>query len=266
MHRTLIDFGTLGIRSYGVMLAIAFWVGIELSARLARKKGLNENLIIDLGLVVLVAAIAGSRALFVLEHLSEFKGDWLGVVRVWEGGLTFYGGLIAATVAGITMLKAKGQPVLDVTDIVAPQIALGIAIARIGCFLNGCCFGKPSSLPWACQFPPDCQAGSVMYGTRIHPTQLYSTVANFLIFVLLTRIVKRTETHGEVFFTFLFVYGMWRFFIDYLRYYESGMYLRIGSLVVTWNQVVSMGLAAVGLVLLVTVTRGVKGGFGGESS
>ena len=253
MHRTIVDLGPLSIRSYGVMLVIAFWLGIELSARIAKRRGLDPTRILDLGLVVLVSSLVGSRLVYVVTHLAEYQQDKLGVFRVWEGGLTFYGGLAAGVITGMLYLKLKHMPVLRVSDIVAPQLALGIAIARIGCFLNGCCFGKPSGLPWACVFPPDCQAGWILAGRSVHPTQIYSFAANLVIFIVLRKLLKRDLAGGMVFFSFLVLYGVWRFAIDFLRYYESSMYS--GSLGITWNQIVSLAMAAAGVVLILRLVR-----------
>lgn len=250
MHRTLFDIGSVSIHLYGVMLAIAFWLGIELSTRLAKKRGLDGTSIIDLGIIVLVASVVGARLLYVITHAAEYQHDLVGVFRVWEGGLTFYGGFAAGVIAGVGFLKRQGLPILGVTDIVAPQIALGISLARIGCFLNGCCFGIESDLPWACTFPQDSQAGWVMAGAAVHPTQLYSAIANFIIFVILLKLLKRGFGRGIVFFTFLVMYGVWRFAIDYLRYYEDNVRLRIASASVTWYQVASAGVAVVGVILL----------------
>jgi len=250
MFRTILDFGAVGIRSYGVMLAIAFWVGIEISARIARKRGYNHLLIVDLGLVILLSSVIGSRLLYVVTHLNDFRGDPWGVFKVWEGGLTFYGGLVVAVVLGILFLKRRKQPVAEITDILAPQIALGIAIARIGCFLNGCCFGKESTLPWACVFPPDCLAGSVMHGLHIHPVQIYAVIANVMIAVILWSFLRRRLPAGSVFASLLILYGAWRFVIDFWRYYEPDLMLSWGSLQFSSNQVVSIILIVVGIGLL----------------
>jgi phosphatidylglycerol:prolipoprotein diacylglycerol transferase len=255
MHRTLVELGPLAIRSYGVMLAIAFWVGIELSMRLARKRGLDSTSILDLGIVVLISSVVGSRLLYVVTHLSEYQHDPTGVFKVWEGGLTFYGGLVAAVIFGIAHLRRSGAPVLVATDVVAPQIALGIAIARIGCFLNGCCFGRETDLPWACEFPPDSQAGWVLAGKSLHPTQIYSSIANFVIFLILWRLLHRNLRAGTVFYSFLVIYGVWRLVIDFFRYYEPSMYGNLGGAAVTWNQALSVGLIGIGTALLLRLRR-----------
>jgi phosphatidylglycerol:prolipoprotein diacylglycerol transferase len=141
--------------------------------------------------------------------------------------------------------------VLEITDIVAPQIALGIALARVGCFLNGCCFGKESDLPWACTFPPDSQAGwGPMAGKAIHPTQIYSAIANLVIFLFLRNLLKRGLRAGTVFSVFLITYGGWRFVIDYLRYYEPNMFVISPDTGITYNQVASAVIILVGAVLL----------------
>jgi phosphatidylglycerol:prolipoprotein diacylglycerol transferase len=253
MHRTIVEFGELGVRSYGVMLVVAFWLGIELTSRLARRRGIDPARILDLGLVVLVASLAGSRLLYVVTHMGEYRGDWIGIFRIWEGGLTFYGGLVAGVTLGMIYLKGKGVPVLKTSDLVAPHLALGIAIARVGCFLNGCCFGKESDLPWAVVFPPDCQAGWMLPGKHLHPTQIYSALANLVIFVVLRRALSRKLADGVVFCAFMVLYGSWRFGIDYLRYYESGMYLGLVS--ITWNQVFSLAMIAIGLGLGLRLAR-----------
>jgi phosphatidylglycerol:prolipoprotein diacylglycerol transferase len=257
MHRTLFDVGPFSIHMYGVMLAFAFWLGIELSIRLARKRGIDPVAIMDLGIIILVSSVIGARLLYVITHWAEFRHDLLGIFRVWEGGLTFYGGLAAGVAFGIGYLKRQGLRVLEVTDIIAPQIALGIALARVGCFLNGCCFGKESGLPWACTFPADSQAGwGAMAGKAIHPTQLYSAIANLVIFLFLRRLLGRRLAAGAVFFTFLIVYGVWRFGVDYLRYYEPNMFVMSPDSGITWNQVVSIAIILTGIILLARSRRG----------
>jgi phosphatidylglycerol:prolipoprotein diacylglycerol transferase len=257
MHRTIVELGPLAIRSYGLMLVIAFWLGIELSARVARQRGLDPGRILDMGLVVLVASLVGSRLLYVVSHLSEYQYDRIAVFKIWEGGLTFYGGLIAGVGCGVAYLRWKRLPVLEITDIAAPYIALGIAIARVGCFLNGCCFGKATGLPWGCVFPPDTQAGwverSMLAGQAVQPTQIYESLACAGMFLFLRKISKGDRAKGTVFFSLLVLYGAWRFGIDFLRYYEPGM--MIAQVNITWNQVVSLVMIASGLVLLLRSAR-----------
>jgi phosphatidylglycerol:prolipoprotein diacylglycerol transferase len=255
MYRTLFGVGPFRVHLYGVMLAIAFWLGIELSMRLARKRGLDPVRIMDLGIVVLITSVIGSRLFYVATHWGEYEHDLMGTLRVWEGGLSFYGGLAAGVVFGIGYLMRRGLEVPKITDIVAPQLALGIAIARVGCFLNGCCFGTESGLPWACTFPSDSLAGWTMAGKSIHPAQLYAAGANFLIFLFLRRLLGSGLRDGVVFYSFLVAYGTWRFIADFLRYHEAHMYLPIADQTITWTQIVSIAVIAVGAVLILRARR-----------
>ncbi|MGQ9603736.1 MAG: prolipoprotein diacylglyceryl transferase [bacterium] len=247
MHKTLFEIGWFSIRSYGVMLALAFWAAIELSLREAKRRGVDPSFIVDLGLIILVSAVVGARLLFVAGHIGDFSDDWVGVFRVWEGGLSFYGGFACGTLFGILFIRKRGHSVARITDIIAPQIALGIGIARIGCFLNGCCFGKECHLPWAVTFPAESQAGWVMDGKPIHPTQVYSAIANLLIFLFLRKLSHKRIQEGIIFSVFLITYGIWRFSVDFLRYYEPQMLLGfIGG--ITWTQIVSLAMIAIGVV------------------
>jgi len=253
MHRTLFDVGPFSIHLYGVMLAIAFWLGIELSSRLAKRRGIDPTNIIDLGIVVLISSVAGSRLLFVATHLADYSNDPLGVFRIWEGGLSFYGGLGAGVFFGIFYIRRKRLPLGETVDIITPQIALGISLARIGCFLNGCCFGKQCSLPWAVHFPPDSQAGWTMGQVGIHPTQLYAVGANFALFVFLRHLLRKNLPSGSVFYAFLILYGIWRFAVDFLRYYEPNMYVTALGGSITWTQLASLAIVVVGIVKLLKV-------------
>ncbi len=255
MHRTLFDIGPFSIHLYGVMLAIAFWLGIELSARLARERGIDPTHIIDLGIVILISSVVGARLLFVFTHLSDYENDFLGVFKIWEGGLSFYGGLAAGIVFGIGFIVKRDLPVGKVTDIIAPQIALGISIARIGCFLNGCCFGKECNLPWGLTFPPDSQAGWTMGHVKIHPTQLYAVVANFAIFLFLRHLLRKNSASGSVFYSLLILYGLWRLSVDFVRYHEPNMYVGALGNGITWTQLISLVIVIIGIVKLLRLRK-----------
>src|SRR5262245_3692263 len=154
------------------MLAVAFLVGTWLALKGARRLGLDEDHVVTVILVVLVASVLGARALYVMEHIAEFRRQWGGVIAIWQGGLTLYGGVVAGTAAGLIAARRFKLPMWTVADALTPSFALGTVFGRIGCFLNGCCYGKPTHLPWGVVFPPDSFAGLEFGTTPVHPSQL----------------------------------------------------------------------------------------------
>lgn len=147
------------IHTYGLMLAIAFLVGIWWVSREGKKQNLEPDKVMDLGLWVLVAAVVGSRIAYVLPHWNEFQARPWTVIAVWEGGLTFYGGVLLAVPVGFFYMWRNHLPIWRTADLVAPAFAIGIFFGRIGCLLNGCCFGLPTKLPWGITYPVDCPGG-----------------------------------------------------------------------------------------------------------
>jgi len=248
MFPTLLRFGGIHIYSYGLMLFIAFIVGIWQVERRAKKFGVKPQQVTDLALVVLVSVIVGSRLFYVAFHWQEFEHDLIGIIAFWRGGLAglmFYGGFIAGIVTGFVYGGwIQKLPKLKMLDAIAPAIVLGEGFTRIGCFLNGCCFGKPTSGPLGMVFPVNSPAGSVFEGQPIHPTQLYSSLAGFVLFFIATRLEKRHLKEGVLMSLLLILYSLFRFLIDFVRYYENSSNL--------WgNQIVALGLTALGVVLLV---------------
>lgn len=157
----------------------------------------------------------------------------------------FFGGFIGGFLAAVFYLQKEKIPILHVADLIAPAIALGQFFTRIGCFLNGCCFGLPSTLPWAIKFPAHCAAGASPVGDQpLHPTQLYSSLFGLLLFFFLKNILFKPHRRGEVFALYLIFSGGFRFGIDFIRYYEDSANFWI-------NQIVAIGLAVVGVIIFV---------------
>lgn len=232
------------MHSYGLMLALAFLSAILLLEAKAKRSGLSKDVIMDFGLVVMVASVIGSRAFYVLSHWVEYAARPLTVLAVWEGGLTFYGGVLLAVPAGIIYLKRKGIAFWPLADMAAPAFALGLGIGRFGCFLNGCCFGNPSFLPWAVKFPGDTAAGAA-FTCALHPTQLYESLFGFIAMVVLLWLGKRKYFPGAMFCLFLGLYGVWRLGLDHFRYYEDSQIWLLG---LTNNQWISLELIIFALV------------------
>ncbi|OGC76598.1 MAG: prolipoprotein diacylglyceryl transferase [candidate division Zixibacteria bacterium RBG_16_50_21] len=233
MHPELIRFGPLAIRSYGLLLAISFLLGVIWSVRRANKVGVNPKIILDLTIVIFISSIVGARMFYVIFHLEEFRGHWLDVISPVQsngdfvfGGLTMLGGVVLAVLCGIVYLRIKKQSVWKVADVLAPAFPLGIFLTRIGCFLNGCCYGKPSPQEaWGVVFPADCPAGYAYPGIHLYPTQLYSSLKGLLILIILVLLERYKKFDGYTFWLMLFVFGIGRFVIDFWRYYEPSMVL-----------------------------------------
>ena len=250
MHRTLLDLGLFQIHSYGFFLALSFAVGIWMAGVRAERRGIPAERITDVSLVIVLATVIGARALYVGAHWSEFDGRFWDIFRTWEGGLTMYGGAVPATVLGMWYLRRAGVDAWRAADAIAPSMALGLGFTRIGCFLSGCCFGKPTDLPWGCVFPAGSHAAAVFPGQSLHPAQLYAAAAGFLICGALLVLDRRRLPRGSLFLLFLALYAVARTLLDLVREYDATAY-PIASIPITLNQWVSLAvfLFAVGKMM-----------------
>jgi phosphatidylglycerol:prolipoprotein diacylglycerol transferase len=250
MHPVLFHVGKLYIYSYGLMIAIGIVVGLFLARRQAAREGINPDKIIDISFYALVAALIGSRLLFVLMNLGEYTDNPLDIFKIWEGGVVFYGGLIPAVAIGIWYIKRLNLPLWQVSDIFAPSVAIGHAFGRIGCFLAGCCYGKPSSLPWAVTFTDPRSLAEK--GIPLHPTQLYSSLGLFAIFAFLVFLRRKKAFHGELFWSYTLAYSIFRFFIEFLRGDPRGSCL--GGLLSS-AQTIGIFVAGISVVMLLYLRK-----------
>jgi phosphatidylglycerol:prolipoprotein diacylglycerol transferase len=239
------------IKSYGLLLALSFLLGMLISVRRGRRRGLRAEDIYDLVFLILVASLVGVRLAYVLTHLAEFH-PWTRALAIWDGGLTLYGGIVLAIPATWWFCRRRHLDFLVIADALAPAVALGIGITRIGCFLAGCCFGKPCNLPWAVHFPAAAPATRQFGPIAVQPSQLYASAAGFVIFGLLLWWERRSSPRGATFWRFLLLYGLDRFLNDFTRYYEPTQRTLLG-----WsnNQWASVALVAVALVMLLRLRR-----------
>ncbi len=261
MHPILFQLGPFEIRSWGVMFAISCVVGAWFAQRRARNQGVNPNLIMNLTLVIVGSALIGSRFFYVAFHWNEFAPHPLDIISPYQstgewgiGGLSMIGGVVLAFLTSLLYLHLKGEDPWKFADVVAPSFPLGIFFTRIGCFLNGCCFGKPSSLPFAVTFPLQSPAGLVYPHRPLHPTQLYSSLYGLGILGLLLYLERYKRFSGFTTWLMVGLYCFARFLVDFLRYYEESMALmRIGGIAFSVNQGVclaTMLVAGVGWNLM----------------
>lgn len=256
MYPDLAHWGFVHIRSYGVMLALAFLVGTWLGLREAKRLALDEDKLVNVILVVLIASVLGARALYVMEHVQEFRREWGSVIAVWQGGLTLYGGIVGGTVAGLMAARWFGLPMWTVADALAPALALGTAFGRVGCFLNGCCYGRPTTLPWGVTFPPDSFPTLEFGSTPVHPSQLYFAAAGLGLFLLTWGLRRKLSPPGTLFWTFLALFALIRIPLDWTRAYEpTARVFAAGPLTLTESQVTSLLIALFSALMIARLRR-----------
>jgi phosphatidylglycerol:prolipoprotein diacylglycerol transferase len=251
VHPVLIEIGRLKIYSYGFMLALSFWMGIFIAAKRAEKRGIAQDHIYDLSIVLILASVIGSRTLYILTHREDYH-SFLDIIALWQGGATFYGGFLLALTGAIVFLRKKKLSFFSTADACAPAIAIGLFFTRIGCFLSGCCFGHPTDSPLGIIFPPHSPAGYYCPGIPMHPTQLYSACYDLVMAGVLLALDRKRPFTGFTFACLCILYGAGRYTIDFFRYYEHSAF--IGRLL-TVSQIMSLLLMAAGIVMLGVLPR-----------
>lgn len=197
------------------MMATAFLVGLWTATRRARPANISSEVITDLTMWLMGGSIVGARIVYVTTYWhQEFAGKpFSEVFMIQHGGLVYYGGLMGATVAGVGYLWWKQLPVWKIADIMAPSIALGSVFGRIGCLLNGCCYGRECELPWAIHFPANHETG----GAPVHPTEIYDALLNLLLYVGLAWLFRRRKFDGQIFALYLIGYAICRSIVECFR-------------------------------------------------
>jgi len=256
MHPELWHWGAIHLRSYGVMLAVAFLVGTWIATLEARRLRLDEDRLVTVILVALVSGVLGARLLYVLEHVEEFRREWGSIFALWQGGLTLYGGVVSGTVAGLVTARRLGLPMWVTADALTPAVALGTMFGRVGCFLNGCCYGRPTRMPWGVVFPPDSYAGLEFGNARLHPSQLYAAFAGLILFLIFWGIRTRTRVAGVLFWTFIAVFAGLRIGIDFTRAWEhDAQVFTIRDLPITESQITSGVLILFAVLMILRLQR-----------
>ncbi len=235
MYPVIVQLGHLTIYSYGLMLAVAVIVCTFLLSRDARRKGISPEMVFDLAFWTVLAGIVGARLFYIILNWEFFRQNIFEMVMIQKGGLAWQGGLIFGGLAGVGFVKRRKLPLLEMLDLAAPYIALGQSIGRIGCFLNGCCYGKEVS--WGIFF--------LVHHAHLHPTQLYSALGLFVIFVILRYYPKFCSPSqsgagkGSVFLLYLVLASAERFGVEFFRGDHQELFL--GLSIYQW---VCLGFAA----------------------
>ena len=238
MRPELIEIGGMTIYSYGVMIAIAFVVGIFYALKQAPKEGFKEDHILEVLILVIVLAAVGSRFVFVARNFEFYRHEFMwGMLGFRDGGLVFHGGFIFAALGVLAYSYYRRYSFFKLMDIGAILVAIGYPITRIGCFLNGCCYGTPSDLPWAVVYP-------AVDDISRHPTQLYSSLLMVVVLVILLYLRKHKYFDGYLLSWFLVLYGIYRFVVEFVRVNPEMMWG------LTAPQVVALGFIVVGILIL----------------
>jgi phosphatidylglycerol:prolipoprotein diacylglycerol transferase len=257
----LFHIGPIPIRAFGLTMALTFLAGVLYVRKMTTRDGKPFDPYLNVAYILIIGGIVGARLSYVLLHLSEFSGNWsssfnpFGSHQFGIAGLNLYGGILFAIICSFTYLRFTKMNVLEVFDYFAPPLALGIGITRIGCFLNGCCWGTPTDLPWGVHFPHDSMPYACFGDQAIHPAQIYSSLYGFTLFFILHLLMRRKQFIGQIIAILFMSEAVARYAIEYVRYYENAMYFDFLGMHPTWNQVVSILLFVSGLVIYLVQRR-----------
>jgi phosphatidylglycerol:prolipoprotein diacylglycerol transferase len=209
MHPVLFNLWKYPVYSWGLSLAVAFVVGTVYAAWIGKKKGVDPDNVIDLALFVCIASIVGARLLYVMLNIRSYVDYPMSVFYMRDGGLSYFGGLGAGIGVGVLYCRRQKISIGKMADIVAPAITIGYAIVRVGCLLNGCCYGRISEVPWALAAGP----GDVLR----HPTQLYAAISSVVIFFLLKAAEPKKKFEGQILWLYVGLYSVARFIVEFWR-------------------------------------------------
>jgi len=243
MHPIIGHIGPLTIYSFGLMLAIAVVVCSFLLSRDAKKFGISQDVIFDFAFWVILAGIVGSRIFFILLNLPDFIANPKQVIMISNGGLAWQGGLILGGLTGLFYIRKKSLSLRLMADLSAPYLALGQAIGRLGCFLNGCCYGREVS--WGIYFP--------IYDAHLHPTQLYEAGYLLMVFFILKNLQRTAIIRGEIFSMYLMFAATGRFINEFFR--ADHVNTAVGLSVF---QIVSIGVFVIGFYMWLRLRRPAK--------
>ena len=254
MYPELFSLGPITVYSYGVLLAASYLLGLRLAMSRAKAWGLDSNRVLDLGIYIIIAALIGAKLLLLVVDFDQFRrspGELLSLAR--SGGV-FYGGLITAVAVAFWYIAKHRLPFWTTCDVFAPGIALGHVTGRLGCLAAGCCYGKPTDVPWAIVFTNPLAAANVgtPLGVPLHPTQIYEAGAELLILGVLLVMERRGRGFaGRTFWLYMLLYAVSRFVIEIYRGDERGLVFGLLST----SQFISVILAPLSLVMLFWLSR-----------
>jgi len=262
---TIPILGGVKVFGYGAMLVVAFVTSTALACWRARREKLDPEAVLDMAFWLFAGGLLGGRLFYCYQYWGRGIDSVLEIFQYWKGGLVFYGGIFGGFLAFLIYCKRWGLPVRPYMDALTPSIAVGTLFGRLGCFLNGCCYGDVCHLPWAVSFPQESPAWvsetrlgmippNALHSLPLHPTQVYSALDAFVLLILLTAYYPLRRRDGEVFGVLLLTYPITRFLIEFLRNDEP-----IFQFGLTISQNISLGLLIVCAAYWLWLSRFPKG-------
>ncbi|MGI4792242.1 MAG: prolipoprotein diacylglyceryl transferase [Janthinobacterium lividum] len=257
MFPVLFHIGSFVVHTYGVVLMVAFLVALGRAYAVAKRQndpGTPPDNILDVGIWMIVIGVLGARLMFVAigwndyRHAADFPGN---IFKVWEGGLSFHGGLFGGFAALVSYCLIKRMSILKVADLFGPSVMIAYAIGRVGCFLNGCCYGAPTNMPWGVRFFDDGQ-----WTVPSHPTQLYASALSLVFFAGLIWLERHRAYLGQVACWYLLGAATERFLMEIWRAGTTSDIVRVGPIhVLTDVQWLCLGLAVIALSSMAILRR-----------
>lgn len=255
MHPILIDFGFFQLPAYGVLLATGVILGLWTLRLRADRAGMDGVHLVDFALWLVIWALLGAKLLLVIVELPRYLNDPASLLGVARAGGVFLGGFIAAIITAVVLLRRYKLEALPTFDVIAPSLALGHTIGRIGCFFAGCCWGAVCDLPWAVTYTSPVAAerlGTPLHA-QLHPFPIYAAIFNFSLYLALAALFKRRLAAGRVFATYLVLYGIGRFLLEGTRGDIARGFVLDGAL--STSQAISLGMIFIGIGLHLWVSR-----------
>jgi phosphatidylglycerol:prolipoprotein diacylglycerol transferase len=255
VYPKLFELGPFTVYSYGVLLAVSYLLGLWMAVARGKKRGLDSNRVLDLGIYIIIAALVGAKLLLLIVDFDQYSKQPADILSLLRSGGVFYGGLILAVVVAFRYIATHKMPMWTTCDVFAPGIALGHVTGRLGCFAAGCCYGKPTDVSWGVIFTNPLAAAQVgtPLGIPLHPTQLYEAGAELLILGLLLATEGRGRRFpGRTFWLYMLLYAISRYVIEIYRGDPRGV---VPFLDVSTSQFISLVLGPLSLIMLVWLSR-----------
>jgi phosphatidylglycerol:prolipoprotein diacylglycerol transferase len=266
MRPILFEIPWLGLKIHGfsVMLVLAAGAGVYLTAWRARREKIHPDVVFELAVWLLTGGFIGARALFLIRNPEVVHSFW-DIFKVWQGGIVFYGCIIGGLIGSLMYWARHPFPFRAMCDAVAPSLAIGIALGRVGCLLNGCCYGGVCHLPWAMTFPAESlpwlhhvESGwlspTASHSLPVHPAQIYAVLDGVFLLILLSAYYPHRRKDGQVMALLMVTYPVTRFLIESLRDDDPSIYLGM-----TLSQLISAMLFPAGLAAWWYITRQPEG-------